>query len=214
MAVITLAGEEKVLPKLTAAKAIMVTDAVAAALSKAPEILDEFKKIGEEYPPLIISKKEAHLPSYKPVLERLGLIDEEGNLVAEALDEEGNIALPQAPSDEEVLARMFPLVWGTVKDDVLNILALLLVSNEDLRQADRDDNVQELLDEASDELAYNADLEELVAFVAVAIEMVAGEIKKAGVGKLLAKTRALTGQDEEPEQESESSPAPSEPEPS
>lgn len=202
MAVVKINGEEKVIPRLVAEKAIRITDAIAEGLAKAPEILDEYKKLTDNYPPIAISAQEAQLPNWQPIIKSLGYLDDNGEIIAAAINEEGKVSIPQAPSDEEVLARMFPIVWGTLKEELLRIIALLLVSGEDLREADRSDAVEELLQEVADDLAYNADLEELVAVVAVGIELISAEIKRAGVGKLLEKTRALTtGQqtEEEPE---------------
>lgn len=206
MAVVKINGEEKVIPRLVAEKAIRITDAIAEGLAKAPEILDEYKTLTENYPPIKISKQEAQLPNWQPALQSLGYLDDNGDIIPAVFDEEGNITIPQAPGDEEVLARMFPIVWSTLKEELLRIIALLLVSGEELRQADEDDAVEELLQKVANDLAYNADLEELVEVVAVGIELISAEIKRAGVGKLLEKTRALTtGQTEEaPEEPTES----------
>lgn len=119
-----------------------------------------------------------------------------------AFNDRGFIQTPKAPSPFEQVGAVFPKVIKGAKEDTLRLLALVLIPNGNLKDADKADRIDEELYDLGRELLYEADLTELVEIVVVGIEVLQEQLApaQASVGKL---TRLLRGRQNGSSQENE-----------
>lgn len=101
-------------------------------------------------------------------------------------DGEEFVDLPGMPAVEERVANVFPKAFKLARDEVLQLLALIVIPNSDLRKAEADGRVDEALREVGEELFYEAEWGELLELLAAASDQIRDtfESHRETLGKL------------------------------
>lgn len=107
------------------------------------------------------------------------------------LKEKPHVDLPEVPSQAEEIAAVFGDVFKVAEKELLELLALLVTPNRDLKKAYKDGGdaaVDALLVEVGDDLLFDADLEDLVALAVEGYEVLRAQldVKGSAMGKLLS----------------------------
>lgn len=104
------------------------------------------------------------------------------------LQDKDHVDLPEEPSGQEVVLAVFGKAWDIAEEETLEVLALLVAPNADLRQAYRDDGVEEYLKDLADDLMFDANVEDLVELAVVGVETIRAQFagKAGAVGKLIS----------------------------
>jgi len=82
-----------------------------------------------------------------------------------------HIDLPQEPSDEVRFMRAFPKVFEIAEEEVIQLIALVLISDTDLADARRDKQVPERLTALGEEVVDHLEIDELADLALTAAEM-------------------------------------------
>jgi hypothetical protein len=131
----------------------------------------------------------------------------------EMFGDRDSIELPRSPTPEERVIAGLPKAMNLARQELLMLLALVVIPNRDLEQADDDDEVDETLLKLGKELAHRGDMFELAELIIAAYEELADSInaKSEILGKLQGLlSLILTGsgqqaETEQPEEDSERS---------
>lgn len=107
------------------------------------------------------------------------------------LKEKPHVDLPEVPSQAEQVAAVFGDVFEVAERELLELLALLITPNRDLKRAYKDggeEAVDALLKETGEDLLFDADLEDLVALAVEGYEVLGRQldVKGAAMGKLMS----------------------------
>lgn len=162
-------------------KAIIAGRALARIGKKVPTLLQDdaaFQRSYREEHTLVITRAMAQAEPWRAALAHMSDAD------WKALD--GEIRLPQSPSDEERLFAVFPAIFEVAEQEVLQLLALLVVPNSELADAAREGDPKAKLQEYAERLLDQGDIGELAEVAAVGIEELRTVFDQRGgaVGKL------------------------------
>lgn len=137
-------------------KALTIAEAVAEIARAYPELASkaaEFESTYIEENKLILTRPEVDL--------RYG--EDSAQISDEAWQEtEGKYELKRMPSAQERLAAMWPEILVAAKDPAMRLLAIVSLSNEELRDADEADRVAEAIEERRKELLHDGEPDQLV----------------------------------------------------
>lgn len=145
-------------------KAVRAGRIVQQLSDQYPVILDamaEFTRNYEAKNTVRITRAMAHLPRF----QALGLTDQD-------FDGREYIELPQAPSGEERLFAVFHKVMTIFEQQLMELLALIVAPNSELRRADSEDRVDQYLADLGKELLFEGDLDELAMLLVEAREVI------------------------------------------
>lgn len=120
-----------------------------------------------------------------------------GHMTDEDWAASGNkLRLPKSPSQEEKVAAIFPKALDLAEKQTLRLLALLVMSNSDLKKSMRSGGLDEALDEKAEEL-LDAEAGVLVEIAVTAGEMVDDQFRSkiAELGDRLPNALRLFGMD-------------------
>jgi hypothetical protein len=93
------------------------------------------------------------------------------------------LRLPKSPTETEILWALFPDVFEQAENLITQLLALVLMPNQDVKRYARDGSLDEMMQEAGDELLDDALGDELLEVAAAAGEVIDDQ--------LIRKARAL-----------------------
>lgn len=112
-------------------------------------------------------------------------------------DGEPYVDLPGVPSAEERLMFAFPRAFRLAREEVTKLLALIVISNDDLRNGDIAGDVEERLEKLGQELIHGGEVGEIVELLAATVDHVKGQLAQHGeaVGKLRDFLRRASSQD-------------------
>ena len=99
---------------------------------------------------------------------------------------------PSASWEERIMA-VFPQVFETAEEQLTIVIGLIAMSNSEVKQARRDDNLAERVREVGDDLMDDGDFDELAALVAAGIEVFAEqyETQRERLGKAAGRVQGL-----------------------
>ncbi len=170
------------IPPFRGMKAIRAGSILARISRKVPTILDEIAEYRRHY-------GEQNTLRITPAIAAARGYD----IPAEQFGDQGFLEVPGVASTEEVIFKVFPAVFDVAEQEVVRLLALIAIPNSDLRSANEDDSIDEVLERFGRDLLYEGELHELAELVIVAYEMLGEQF--AGKEERLGKLRALvTGQ--------------------
>lgn len=152
-----------------------ITRAMAETRSVAETIVDDGELTGEQR-----AAMQAAADRMAAVYQRM--LDGE-------LKDKPYVDLPEVPSQAEQIAAVFGDVFEVAEKQLLELLALLITPNKDLKRAYKDageDGVNTLLQEVAEDLLFDAELEDLVALTVEGYEVLRKQldVKGAAMGKL------------------------------
>jgi hypothetical protein len=156
-------------------KAIHAGELLTEVLNEVPDLSEKLSAYNAEFRSkntVRISRAAAEL-RYDP--EQLAQVSEEAWMATD-----GYMELPASPGALDVAAFVLPVAFEAARDRVLELLALVVVSNSELRDADEANNIGEVLD-AQKKLLLHSDLGELIDLVVAAVEVLTEQFEgKAG----------------------------------
>lgn len=204
---ITINDKEFTIGQPSLDKTMRITDYVAEILDQVPGIFDEMDQFRANYRANhreILTAENFEDPEYAPVIEALGLevsaLEDEANLVT---DDQGNkgIAVYRSPSEFETIAAVFPKVWRAARGNVDQLCALIIISDSELEEHDRRGAVNGLINERAHWLRYNANMEQLLELISIALVIVKEQVEAASesLGKVANNLTEMLGGETTPE---------------
>jgi len=200
------------LPELNGYKAVRALRLISEVSKCSPAVLERLADLRSEYADrnaLVLTPALAKLPRFQRTI-----IDEDGNEHDEAVFTDadfeiagGEIRIPQDPGVSDQIIAVFPIIFEAAEKQVIELLALLTAPNSELADADENGAVDEYLAQTSRKLLHTASLEQLVALLLAAVEIVAESIQKDGGAALERAMGVVTGSGSP--QESQTATAPS-----
>jgi hypothetical protein len=173
-------------------KAVHVGRLVAEIMRLVPDLLDrtaDFTREYEQRHAVVITREMEPLPQFRAFFERMNMTDEDWRKAG------GKITLPAEPSQETVMAAMFPVVFEAAEPKVMTLLAWIIAGNDELRTADESDSVSELIARLEKSLLHDADLDQLLEVAIAGSEIVRASFMGKG-DRLAQAIGRITGKQE------------------
>lgn len=201
---LTVGDREVAIPALNGFKAVRAGRLVAEAAECLPEVQEAIGKVRDATPDLVLTPELAKLPRFQRELD--------GQLVPIFSDADfeaagGTITLPQQPPRQDVILAVFPIVFKHAERQLVELLALVTMPNDQLREADENGTVDTALAEAGRQLLHEATIGQLLALAVAAIEQVTeaiqGDDLERAVGAVTGRVPAPVEPDPAPESSTE-----------
>jgi hypothetical protein len=98
----------------------------------------------------------------------------------------GKIEFPEEPDGTAILVHIFPDMFDLASKELQKFLAVIVIPNRDLEEADDADNVDEALEKLGKRLMREGDIDELMELVVVGMEVLKEQMasKRDRLGKL------------------------------
>lgn len=183
---VTIDGKEYTIQRFRALRAVLVLASVTRITKDVPDLIANASKAYAERNTIAITESMSRLPRWD------GFTTTDFD-IAEQKTGKRIIEVPNQANGTEALLEALPeLLQSTARREVVRLFAILLISNDDLRKADKADRVNEALDEYEDLILFDAELDELADIAAAAQEAIKDlDARRNGkVGKMLR--RVLT----------------------
>ena len=189
-------------------KTMRITDHVAEILEELPGIFDDIEKFKQEYKENhreIITREDLDNPEYQPILEALNIkpedFEDEKNLVVDEINNKTGVAFYRNPSDVETIANIFPKVWKAARNNLIDLCAILIISDGELEEHDKRGAVNGLISERARFIRYNASLDNLLEIVSIGLLVVKDQIETASnsLGKVTENLNQMLGNETETE---------------
>ena len=160
-------------------KALHAGDLAADVLNEVPDLTERLSNFGIEYRAKNTVKLSRAAVELRYDADQVEKISDEAWVSGN-----GFLELPANPGTLDVAAFILPVAFKAAREKVLELMALVVASNSELREADESGRITEVLDEKKRWLLH-ADLAEVVD-LAVAAADVLGEQFEGKAGKLRA----------------------------
>lgn len=161
-------------------KAIMAMASMTRIAREVPDIMADAVKAYQQRNTMVITENMARLPRWSSFAT-------EDFDAAEARSGRREIELPTPMAANEQVMYALPTLLEKARKEVTRLLALLLISNGELKIADQGDKVEEALDKYEDILLYDSELDQLVDLCFAAQDVLSEQLadRKDRLGKLL-----------------------------
>lgn len=166
---VTIGGKEFSVERFKGLKAILVLAAMTRIAREIPDIMSDAVVRYQSRNHVIVTEEMSRLPRWA------GFSKEDFD-AAEAATNERVIKLPSPMSDQEQILASLPDLLEKARKEVSRLLAILIIPNDRLREADKAGNVEEILDEYQDVLMYDAELDELADLLFAAKDVLADQL--------------------------------------
>ena len=175
MAKAKIGGNERTIPDFSAAKAMEAGALVSAIIQKGGGLINAMGEYATR-------QRQATAVRVSRAAMYLEAPDRAAQVPDKAWEASGNvIELPgPVPGFEEQLLAVFPQVFELARDEVFKLLALVLVTDRELQDAETTggaDGVADLLATKGRDLRYEAKMEEVFALAAAAWEHCQEQLK-------------------------------------
>lgn len=182
MADVKIGDAPATISKLNGFKAAEALAIISDITEQTPTLLQDLAEFTRNY--------EAENAQQMPRAAAEAKFPEQAGRVSEAAwTAAGNVlAVPEPPGIERQIAFALPKIYGTARESLVDLLALLITPNSELEKADLEG--EELygktgaLAEQRRRLLHDADLEQLVEVAAAAGEVLQGQLKAIDGGPL------------------------------
>lgn len=196
---LTIGDREVTIPALNGFKTVRAGRLVAEAGECLPQVQEAIAGVRENTPDLVLTPELAKLPRFQRTVngERVPIFTD-----ADFEAAGGTITLPQQPQRQDMIVAVFPVVFKHAERQLVELLALVTIPNDQLRQADEAGTVDQVLADAGRRLLHEASIGQLLALVTAAIEQVsealAGDDLERAVGAVTGRVPAPTNPDPAP----------------
>jgi hypothetical protein len=200
-------GEEELsIARFRGHKAILAGAMIKRVMERTPQINDkisDFRKKYREDNYFEITPRMAHLPQFQ---ELYGVSPDMFK------DDAAPIRFPANPDGQAIFMYIFPELFTLARDELMVLLALIVVSDRELSEADDADQVEDLLKKRGKQLLRDGYLEELMELTIVAWEVLKDQImsNRERLGKLrnvpFLGTLLSTQEEETPEPDEDQTP--------
>ena len=180
MNVVTINGTNYTIQRFRALRAVLVLASITRITQDVPDLIAKASKSYSARNTVTITEQMSKLPRW----EGFSSADFD---IAEQKTGKREIELPSQANGTEALLEALPeLLQSTARREVVRLFAILLIPNDELRIADKNDLVNEALDKYEDLILFEAELDELADIAAVAQESIKDlDTRRNGkVGKL------------------------------
>lgn len=191
MADVTIGGKLATISKLNGYKAAEALGIISTISEETPTLLHDLAEFTRAYE----TENAQRMPR---AAAEAKFTSQAKNVSEEAWRASGNVlVVPTPPGLEEQIAFALPKVYKVARESLIDLLALLLASSEELEKADGEG--EELygrdgaLAEHRRRLLHEASLEELVAFAASAGDVLSAQLKASDIGGSLGKLGEVFG---------------------
>jgi hypothetical protein len=186
---VSINGEQHTIQRFRGLKAVLVLASVSRIMQDVPDLIAEASKEYSAKHTISITEDMAKLPRWE------GFTSADFD-IAEQKTGKRVIELPaQANGTEALLAALPKLIGSTARREVVRLFALLLIPNAKLKIADKEDRVNDALDEYEDLILFDAEIDELAELAAAAQETIKQlDTKRNGqLGELLRRGLEMLG---------------------
>jgi hypothetical protein len=167
-------------------KVMRITDYISEVLEELPEIFQDVETFQSEYKIShreIMTREEFENPEYSAVVEALGFTAEDFEDSTKVVTDEvsGDTGLPfyKSPDDFQTIAHVFPKVWKVARENLVDLCALITITDGELEEHDRRGAVNGLIKERAHFIKYNAQLDELLSILSIGLVIVKDQIESA-----------------------------------
>jgi hypothetical protein len=128
----------------------------------------------------VVTRQMAAIPPWRDLLDFMTIEDWEKT--------GGTVELRRDPTDQEVIVEIFPVAFDLAEDEVKQLLALVIIPNQELGAAALAGNIAEKLGEYGDRILDDGTIGELIDLVDVAVDAIRQELdaRAPQVGRLRA----------------------------
>jgi hypothetical protein len=182
---VKVGGEDFTVQRFKGLKAIMVMASLTRLAKEVPDILADVSKDYTQRRTVTITEAMSRLPRWD------GFSKEDFDK-AEADTGKREIELPAPMTTQDQVLVSLPPLLEKARKEVIRLLAILIIPNADLREADENDRVEDALDHYQTLLLYEADIDELVELVLVAQDVIQEQLtsdKRERLGNLFRSLR-------------------------
>jgi hypothetical protein len=190
---VKIGDDEFVIQRFRGLKAIMAMATITRIARDVPNILADASRDFHKRNTITITEPMSKLPRWD------GFTKADFD-AAEQETGKREIELPNSVTQQEQVLIALPALLENARKEVIRLLAILIIPNQDLREADENDRVETALDKYKDVLLYDAEIDQLAELVIVAQEVMQDQLSSAQKEKLgnLARSlmRMIRGQNE------------------
>lgn len=163
--IVKVGGKEYTLQRFRGLKAIMAMAALTRLARDVPNLLADAARAYAARNMVVITEPMAKLPRWE------GFTTKDFD-AAEKRTGKREIELPAPITQQEQVMAALPALLEEGRKEVIRLMALLIIPNADLMEADKTERVEEALDEYRDILMYEAEIDELAELVLVAQDVI------------------------------------------
>jgi len=173
-------------------KAIHVGKIVAEIMRAVPDIAEQaaiFTRKFEHDNALVITRDMSHLPQF----QNLGMTADDWDACG------GRILVPQDAPMELVVASVFPSIVESAETKLMRLLAWVITPDADLRTADGDDTVDDVIEASEKRLLHDASLDQLIDIAVVSVEVIREQFAAGKADRLAGLISRVMGRPDEPQ---------------
>lgn len=177
---VTVGEETYTIQRFRGLKAIMAMASMTRIAREVPDILADAVKEYSQRNTITITESMARLPRWQSFTV-------EDFDKAEKDTGKREIELPTPMTANEQTMYALPVLLEKARKEVVRLLALLIIPNAELKEADKADAVPDALDKYEDVLLYEAELDQLVDLALMASDVLQEQLadRKDRLGKLM-----------------------------
>lgn len=179
---VKLGEEEKEYPiqRFRGLKAILAMASMTRIAREVPDIMADSVRAYQARNTVVITESMSRLPRWRSFTT-------EDFDAAERTTGKRQIELPTPMTSNEQVMYALPQLLEKARKEVTRLLALLLISNGELKIADKSDKVEDALDKYEDLLLYECELDQLVDLCFAAQDVLTEQLadRKDRLGKLM-----------------------------
>lgn len=162
-------------------KAILAVAAVTRIAREVPDIMSDVVKDYQKRNTVVVTEVMSRIPRWS------GFSTEDFD-AAEKDTGRREIEIPSPMGENEQILQSLPKLLEEARREVIRLLAILIIPNSELKEADKEDRVEAALDEYKDLLLYDAELDQLADLALAAQDVLAEQLgdRRERLGKLVA----------------------------
>lgn len=177
---ITIGDQQFEVQRFRGLKAILAMAAITRIARDIPDILADVAKDYQRRNTVVITEAMSRLPRW----ESFGKEDFDA---AEKETGKREIELPAPMSTQEQTLQALPKLLEGARTEAIRLLALMIIPNQELREADENEKVEDALDKYREVLLYEAEIDELADLAIAASEVLNEQLaeRKDNLGNMM-----------------------------
>jgi hypothetical protein len=183
---VEIKGQEFTIGSPSLEKAMRLTDYVSDIMEEIPEIIDDvdnFQKSYKESHREILTLEDYSNPEMRPVFAALDIeesdFDNPDNLITDEVEGKTGIAFYKNAGQIDILVHVFPKVWKISRETLIDLCALVITPDTVMEEHDKKGALNALLKERAHFVKYNADVNDALEIVSIALILVKEQIEAA-----------------------------------
>jgi hypothetical protein len=189
---VTVGEREYVLRPFRGLKALSLMTSIGGLMKTLPDLQDQIAEAQRRH-------RDQNMIDIPRAAFELRYPEDAKNVSQEAWDQSGgSVRLPDPDAQlgwEQILLSVLPTIMDEARDQVLTVMALVVIPDRELQAADEEDKVTEALAAVSKQLLYEGTLDELAELALRSVELVKEQFQ-GKVGELIEQVGNLFGAEE------------------